>query len=58
MAGVEVSRMAFLMKIDVTPDPVDVRLLGAETIMFETDFVADLVQQAGMIGHDPYTSMC
>jgi hypothetical protein len=37
--------MTLSLKKDVAFDPVDITLLCANTVMFETDFLSDLVEQ-------------
>ena len=39
--------MLLVVKIDEALDPVDIRLLGADTVMLAPDGISDLVEQAG-----------
>ena len=47
MAFGQVARMLLVVKIDEALDPVDIRLLGADTVMLAPDGISDLVEQAG-----------
>jgi hypothetical protein len=37
-------RVAFAMKQNVTPDPIDVRLLGADRVMFDAQMPANAIE--------------
>jgi hypothetical protein len=36
--------MTFVMKQNETLDPIDLSLFGADAVMFETNFVANLIE--------------
>jgi hypothetical protein len=40
-------RMAFAMEKNVTPDPVEIGLLGADAVVFDPQVPADAVEQFG-----------
>lgn len=47
-----IAGMAHMMKADKARNPVGVRFLGADGIVFETQHIADLIQQfARFFGH-------
>ena len=43
----QIARMALPVEQDETLDPIDVGLLGAQTIMLEANPVADAIEQTG-----------
>src|SRR5438094_830844 len=45
----QIFRVAFPVEVDVALDPIDIRLLGADGIMFVTANVANGVQQFGLV---------
>jgi hypothetical protein len=45
-----VLQVPLAMEQDVLPDPLDIALLGSETVVFETHGVPHLIQQFGWLG--------
>ena len=44
-AAAHLSWMAFFVKQDIASNPVDVGFFGPDGVMFQSDFLADLIQQ-------------
>ena len=45
-------RMLLAVEQDVALDPVHIGWLGADAVVFQADFLANLVEQAGLDSHN------